>query len=132
MGGGDDVSFPAMDDTADLFTAPYTTPDVQDAALSTVQSGYGADDLDSVDMDAADDDSIAVSIEELVEKGRNALRGGDEPLAISIWSRVFLIKPTHPEAGHLIEKAKKSLAKSEAEVEELLDKGSERLRRRRP
>lgn len=120
-GAGDDVSFPPMDDTADLFTAPFAQPDAGDPAAAA-QSGFGADNLASVDLNAADEDSIASSIQELVEKGKTALNAGDEPLAISTWSRVFLLKPTHPEAGHLIEKAKKALAKSETEVDDLLAK----------
>lgn len=121
-GAGDDVSFPPMNDTADLFTAPYETPDVGDAVPSADGTGSVADSFDSVDLDAADEESLAVSIQELIEKGRAALNGGDQPLAISIWSRIFLVKPTHPEAGHLIEKAKKSLAAAESEVEGLLAK----------
>jgi len=121
-GAGDDVSFPPMNDTADLFTAPYETPDVDDPAPSADGTGSVADSFDSVDLDAADEESLAVSIQELIEKGRAALNGGDQPLAISFWSRIFLVKPTHPEAGHLIEKAKKSLAAAESEVEGLLAK----------
>jgi len=121
-GAGDDVSFPPMDDTADLFTAPRAEPDIGDGAASAVQTGSGAENLDSADIREADEESIALSIQELIEKGRSALDDGDQPLAISIWSRVFLFKPAHPEAGHLIEKAKKALAATEAEIESLLAK----------
>ena len=124
-GGGDDVSFPPIDDTADLFTAPHTTADVGDPAASAVQAGSDADDLDSVVVNTMDEETIASSIQELIDKGQTALDSGDQPLAISIWSRVFLIRPTHPEAGHLIEKAKKVLATSEAEVESLLAKAQD-------
>jgi len=126
-GGGDDVSFPPMDDTADLFTAPRATQDVGEPASSEFQAGYGADNLDVGEINPADEESIASSIRELIEKGRTALDNGDQPLAISIWSRVFLIKPTHPEAGQLIERAKKSLAEAEAEVESLLAKARDTL-----
>ena len=119
-GAGDDVTFPPMNDTADLFTAPHESPDAGGQDAAAAGAGFGADNLDSVDIDSADEDSIALSIQELVEKGRAANDGGDQPLAISIWSRVFLLKPTHPETGHLIEKAKKSLAAAETEVEGLL------------
>ena len=122
-GAVDDVPFQPMGDTADLFTAPYETPDVGDPAPSADGTVSVADSYDSVNLDdAADEESLAVSIQELIGKGQAALNGGDQALAISIWSRIFLVKPTHPEAEHLIEKAKKSLAAAESEVEDLLAK----------
>ena len=73
-------------------------------------------------MRDADEDSIASSIQELIARGQAAYDQKDQPLAISIWSRVFLLKPTHPEAGHLIERAKKSLAETENQIESLFGK----------
>lgn len=117
-GGGDDVSFPPMDDTADLFTAPAGYPDAGDPAAS----GGDGDDPDLAEPGVVDEDSIASSIQELIENGQAALDARDQPLAISLWSRVFLLKPAHPEAGHLIERAKKSLAATEGKIETLLGK----------
>jgi tetratricopeptide (TPR) repeat protein len=109
-GAGDDVSFPPMDDTADLFAAPPGNPDT------------GADRLDSGGGRDVDENSIASSIQGFIEHGQAAFDRGDQPLAISLWSRVFLIKPAHPEAGHLIERAKKALAETEDQIATLLGK----------
>jgi tetratricopeptide (TPR) repeat protein len=121
-GSGDDVSFPAMDDTADLFTAPSGSPGTGDPAAVVPGAGYGNDDFESVSADEVDEDSIASTIQELIEKGQVALNEHDPALAISLWSRVFLIKPTHPESGHLIERAKKALAEAENQIGSLLAK----------
>jgi len=117
-GGGDDVSFPPVDDTADLFSAPPESFDTGDP----VGAPSDGEDSDFADMKDADEDSIASSIQELIERGQAAYDQRDQPLAISIWSRVFLLKPTHPEAGHLIERAKKSLAEIENQIESLFSK----------
>ncbi len=117
-GSGDDVSFPPVDDTADLFSAPagsFDTGDPRGAASD-------GDDSDLADTRDTDEDSIASSIQELIERGQAAYDQKDQPRAISIWSRVFLLKPTHPEAGHLIERAKKSLAETENQIELLFGK----------
>lgn len=116
-GAGDDVSFPPMDDTADLFATPKEARGAGSADL-----GHGDDDGLGLPEGDGSDDSVATAIQNLIERGQAALDGGDQPLAISIWSRVFLIKPTHPEAGHLIEQAKKALAEAETQVEDLLAK----------
>ncbi len=115
-GAGDDVSFPPMDDTADLFATPNEARSAGSADL-----GLGDDALGLPEGDGSDD-SVATTIQNLIERGQAAIDRGDQPLAISIWSRVFLIKPTHPEAGHLIEQAKKALAEAETETEDLLAK----------
>ena len=116
---GGELSFPPIDDSVDLFTAPREAP----VAETGFQDPVGADDdaggPAGTDTDAG---SVADSIQELIEKGQAAFDTNDEPQAISLWSRVFLIKPNHPEAGHLIVKAKKRLAETEAKVEELLGK----------
>jgi tetratricopeptide (TPR) repeat protein len=124
FGTGDDgdMSFPAMEDTADLFTAPSTAPGVDPSTSPDHGGGYASDDPASFAGEIADEGSVATSIDNLIAQGRAALDRGDQPQAISIWSRIFLVKPTHPEAGHLIERAKKSLAAIEAEVEDLLGK----------
>jgi tetratricopeptide (TPR) repeat protein len=117
---GGELSFPPMDDTADLFTAPRELPAVDAPGMEVAVDT--TDDLDTDGGQEADEDSVAQTIQELIEKGRAALDNRDEPLAISHWSRVFLIKPNHPEAGSLIVKAKKRLAESEAKIEEVLGK----------
>ena len=116
-GPNDDLSFPPMDDTADLFSAPPGSFDMGDP-----QAPLTGDDPGAADMTDADEDSIASSIQELIEQGQAAYSQRDQPLAISLWSRVFLLKPTHPEAGHLIERAKKSLAETESQIESLFNK----------
>lgn len=121
-GPDDDVSFPPMDDTADLFTAPQYASGAEESADPSIGIESVAEDLGQGDVEVADEDSINASIHELIERGQMALDANDQPLAISIWSRIFLSKPTHPEAGHLIEKAKRSLAEAEAQVETLLTK----------
>ena len=113
-GAGDDVSFPPMDDTADLFATPNPT-----SGAGASAAGFTDADISLPDGEVGED-SIASVIQNLIEQGQAALDGGDQPLAISVWSRVFLIKPTHPEAGLLIEKAKKALAETETRVEDLL------------
>jgi len=117
---GGELSFPPMDDTADLFTAPREMPAAD--APGMADAANTADDLDTDGDQDADEDSVADTIHELIEKGRAALDNRDAPLAISHWSRVFLIKPNHPEAGQLIVRAKKRLAESEAKIEEVLGK----------
>ncbi len=117
-GSGDDLSFPPVDDTADLFSAPpgsFAAGGPSGAATHGEDSGFA-------DMRNADEDSIASSIQELITRGQEAYDQKDQPLAISLWSRVFLLKPTHPEAGHLIERAKKSLAETENQIESLFGK----------
>jgi tetratricopeptide (TPR) repeat protein len=119
-GDGGELSFPPMDDTADLFTAPGHAVDAHspEAAASgewTDQQGAGGDEDD-------DEGSMAATIEELIENGRAALDRNDHPEAISALSRVFLLKPNHPLAGRLIIKAKQSLAEADSRVEELLTK----------
>ena len=116
---GGDLSFPPIDDSADLFTAPREAPVDGTGFQDPVAAGDEAGGHDSTDSDAA---SVADTIQELIEKGQAAFDTNNEPQAISLWSRVFLIKPNHPEAGHLIVKAKKRLAESETKVEELLGK----------
>jgi len=118
--GGDDVSFPPMDDSADLFTAPPESQNVGGPDASSVGLGTGGDDFAPATGREVDEDSVASSILDLIERGQAAMDGSDQLLAISLWSQVFLIKPTHPEAGHLIEKAKKSLAEVEAQVKGFL------------
>lgn len=120
--GDDAVSFPPMDDTADLFTAPAGGGDQPDSAGLAAGPGFGGGDGQPDDAEPTDEDSIATAIQELIANGQEALRAGDLQMAISTWSRVFLIKPAHPEAGHLIERAKKTLAESETEVESLFVK----------
>ncbi|MEX1310874.1 MAG: hypothetical protein AB1Z65_10675 [Candidatus Sulfomarinibacteraceae bacterium] len=116
---GGDLSFPPIDDSADLFTAPREAPVDGTGLHDPVASGDEAGGLDRADTDAG---SVADTIQELIERGQAAFDTNDEPQAISLWSRVFLIKPNHPEAGHLIVKAKKRLAETEAKVEDLLGK----------
>jgi len=121
-GAGDDVSFPPMDDTADLFTAPLGAGGPDTSAAPPSEPGPdGAGSFPTGDPED-DGDSIATTIQKLIEGGQAAFDANDQPLAISLWSRIFLIKPTHPEAGHLIEKAKRSLAEAESQVENLLTK----------
>jgi tetratricopeptide (TPR) repeat protein len=116
---GGELSFPSIDDSADLFTAPREAP-VDGTGFEDSVADRDADGgLDDSDTGGA---SVADTIQELIEKGQAAFDANDEPLAISVWSRVFLIKPNHPEAGHLIVAAKKRLAESETRVEELLGK----------
>jgi len=117
-GAGDDVSFAPVDDTADLFSAPPGSFDRGGPGGAASDGG----DSDFADMREADEDSIASSIQDLIERGQAAYDQKDQPLAISLWSRVFLLKPTHPEAGHLIERAKKSLAETENQIESLFGK----------
>jgi tetratricopeptide (TPR) repeat protein len=118
VGDGDHAFLP-IDDTADLFTAP---------AAGVLAGGTGADrpladgHADPGTADRSGHDSVAETIGELIARGQAAMGRGDETQAISSWSRVFLIKPNHPEAGHLIVQAKKRLAENEAEVEVLLNK----------
>jgi tetratricopeptide (TPR) repeat protein len=111
-----------MDDTADLFAAPAGAEGSGSAAARPPETGF--DDVDGSVPGGPDDDgdSIATTIQNLIERGRAAFDANDQPLAISLWSRIFLIKPTHPEAGHLIETAKRSLADAESQVENLLSK----------
>jgi len=116
-GAGDDMSFPPMDDTADLFTAPAGAAGSQEPLTPASES---ADSPDG--SSAGGGDSVAATIQDLVARGQAAAEANDQSLAISLWSRIFLIKPSHPEAGHLIEKAKRSLADAEAQVETLLTK----------
>jgi len=115
----DDFDFSPGDDTDDLFSAPGE------------MSGFGGDNEPGsaagayqpagvMDTEDLDEDSIATTIQSLVERGEEALGDGDAAQAISIWSRIFLIKPSHPEAGHLIERAKKRLAATQAELDELV------------
>jgi tetratricopeptide (TPR) repeat protein len=117
---GGELSFPPMDDTADLFTAPTELPAVEPSGMTDPVDL--ADNLGAADEIEDDADSVAQTIQELIEKGRTALDKRDEPLAISYWSRIFLIKPDHPEAGNLIVRAKKRLAESETTIEEVLGK----------
>jgi tetratricopeptide (TPR) repeat protein len=121
FGAGDEseLSFPPIDDSADLFTAPRDVP--VDGGAGFQDPTGGGDETDHAD-DEAGVESVADTIQELIEKGQTAFDSNDDPLAISLWSRVFLVKPNHPEAGHLIVTAKKRLAESEARVEELLGK----------
>ena len=121
-GSGDDVSFPPMDDTADLFSPPPGSFDTGDPGAALAGAASAGEDSGSADMKDADEDSIASSIQELIERGQAAYDQRDQPSAISLWSRVFLLKPTHPEAGHLIERAKKSLAETESQIESLFGK----------
>jgi len=124
-GRGDDMSFPPMDDTADLFSAPPGSFDTGDPEAALSGEAFAGDDPDSPggpDTPDADEESIASSIQDLIEQGQAAYSKKDQPLAISLWSRVFLLKPTHPEAGHLIERAKKSLAETESQIESLFSK----------
>jgi tetratricopeptide (TPR) repeat protein len=121
-GHGDDVSFPPMDDTADLFSAPPESSDAGDPGDALAGAAPAGDDSGVADMKDADEDSIASSILDLITRGQEAYDQRDQPLAISLWSRVFLLKPTHPEAGHLIQRAKKSLAEAETKIESLFSK----------
>jgi len=121
-GHGDDVSFPPMDDTADLFSAPPGSSDTGDREAAMAGAPSAGEDFAAAEMEDADEDSIASSIQELIEQGQAAYGQRDQPLAISLWSRVFLLKPTHPEAGHLIERAKKSLAETENQIESLFSR----------
>jgi tetratricopeptide (TPR) repeat protein len=105
-----------MDDTADLFTAPRGMPG---ADGPTPAEAFGAADGSDGSSDV---DDVATRIQSLIERGEEAMSAGDEALAISMWSRVFLIKPNHPEAGHLIVSAKRSLSEKESKVEDLLTK----------
>ena len=118
-GHGDDVSFPPMDDTADLFSAPPESSDAGDPGDALAGAAPAGDDSGVADMKDADEDSIASSIQDLITRGQEAYDQRDQPLAISLWSRVFLLKPTHPEAGHLIQRAKKSLSETETKIESL-------------
>lgn len=114
-----DVAFPPMDDTADLFTAPREMPDLDAGPTpAEVPGGAGGSAL-AGDLD---DEAVAATIESLVARGQEAMDSGNEPLAISLWSRVFLIKPNHPEAGHLIVGAKRIMAEKEGQVEQYLGK----------
>ncbi len=119
FGAGEDFSFPAMEDTADLFTAPGGAEGIGDPA--TIPQGPGVGE-DSGARELPDDGSIAEKISDLIETGQTAYDGGDEPMAIASWSRVFLMKPNHPEAGHLIVRAKKRMAETEGRVDEVLAK----------
>ncbi len=110
--GDEAVSFPPMDDTDDLFTAPGGA-----TGFAAPDSGTPSDDAGE-DGDEVNDGSIP----DLIDSGKEALRQGWFAQAISIWSRVFLIKPEHPEAAHLIERAKKRFAEAESQVESLLRK----------
>jgi tetratricopeptide (TPR) repeat protein len=121
-GHGDDVSFPPMDDTADLFSAPPESSDAGDPGDALAGAAPAGDDSGVADMKDADEDSIASSILDLITRGQEAYDQRDQPLAISLWSRVFLLKPTHPEAGHLIQRAKKSLAETETKIESLFSR----------
>lgn len=116
FGAGDEVAFPPMDDTSDLFDAPAQTPD----SGGPDHERDGATDDQAAAPQPEDAATVAETIQDHIERGQAALAAGDQALAISIWSRIFLIKPAHPEAGHLIEKAKRSLAEAEAEAERLL------------
>ena len=91
-----------LPDTADLFSAPpesfdmgYSGAAIDDAASDGEGSGVA-------DIKDGDEESIASSIQELIQRGQEAYDQRDQPQAISLWSKVFLLKPTHPEAGHLI------------------------------
>lgn len=111
-------TFQPMDDTADLFAAPGASAAGDDPSLGgAAPRDFG---VETTAFDHADESSVAERISTLIDEGQAAYDRNDEPLAISLWSRIFLIKPTHPEAGHLIVKAKKRLADSETEVEALL------------
>ncbi|MCU0303208.1 MAG: hypothetical protein MUC56_03990 [Thermoanaerobaculales bacterium] len=114
-----DPSFQPIDDAADLFTAP-TAGGL--AGGSVADERFADDHPDLGPGDRSGHDSVAETIGELIARGQAAMDRGDEAQAISSWSRVFLIKPNHPEAGHLIVQAKKRLADSEAEVDALLNK----------
>jgi tetratricopeptide (TPR) repeat protein len=123
----DDVIFPTMDETADLFSEPNPMLDVGSNAASIVGpaaaiDGFSLDEV-SPDEDSMDDESsMAATIEELIERGRGAFEGSDPAAAISIWSRVLLVKPGHPEIGHLIEGARKRLTTMGHQVDDLLSK----------
>ncbi|MGD8440495.1 MAG: hypothetical protein PVG53_08155, partial [Holophagae bacterium] len=113
FGASEDVAFPAMDDTADLFSAPDE------------QAGGGQPPGGTPAGGAADDDGhddVGATIQRFIEAGQDALAAGDLAQAISTWSRIFLIKPEHPEAAHLIERAKERLAEASAQVDELSGK----------
>jgi len=118
--GGEDVSFPAMDDTADLFTAPGGTDAIADPAMAPPPGSGGGAAQEGQEL--PDDESVAERISELIDAGQSAYDSGDEPQAIASWSRVFLMKPNHPEAGHLIVRAKKRMAETEGKTEEVLAK----------
>ncbi|HSN56745.1 MAG TPA: hypothetical protein VLT32_18890, partial [Candidatus Sulfomarinibacteraceae bacterium] len=112
------VDFAPVDDPDDLFAPPAGS-----GAFDIADGGSGAFHAPAdFEADHLDEDSVATTIQALVEHGEEALAGGDAAQAISIWSRIFLIKPSHPEAGHLIERAKKRLAATQAEVDELMVK----------
>lgn len=112
------LDFAPVDDPDGLFAPPAGS-----GAFDTAGGGSGAFRAQSgFDADHLDEDSVATTIQALVEHGEEALAGGDAAQAISIWSRIFLIKPSHPEAGHLIERAKKRLAATQAEADELVVK----------
>jgi tetratricopeptide (TPR) repeat protein len=121
-GHGDDVSFPPMDDTADLFSAPPESFDMGDSGAAIDDAASDGEGSGVADIKDGDEESIASSIQELIQRGQEAYDQRDQPQAISLWSRVFLLKPTHPEAGHLIERAKKSLAETETQIESLFSK----------
>lgn len=113
FGGGEDVAFPAMDDTADLFAAPDDHGAVERPSDGPPATGAGAGDGHG---------DVGATIQGFIEAGQDALAAGDLAQAISTWSRIFLIKPEHPEATHLIEKAKRQFAEASAKVEELSGK----------
>lgn len=113
----DDVGFPSMDDAADLFAAPPGMT-AFDEPTPAGDPGYGEPTASGSEGEGEQD--VAETIRDLVERGQRAMDAGDEPMAISLWSRVFLIKPNHPEAGHLIVAAKRSLAEKEGQIEQLL------------
>jgi len=121
-GHGDNVSFPPMDDTADLFSAPPGSFDTGDSGAASDGAASDGEGSGIADIKDDDEESTASSIQDLIERGQAAYDQRDQPQAISLWSRVFLLKPTHPEAGHLIERAKKSLAETEAQIESLFSK----------
>jgi tetratricopeptide (TPR) repeat protein len=114
--GTDNVSFPPMDDTADLFTAP--ADDGFSGGPAAAAEAYAASESTPDD----DDEAVATTIQSLIEGGRAAADDGDLAQAISTWSRIFLIKPEHPEASRLIDRARKRFTTAEGETEALLGK----------
>jgi tetratricopeptide (TPR) repeat protein len=113
------AAFPSVDDTADLFDAPPDIAESEDADLFDAGMA-GSDEVAA--SGPPDEHSVAEEISSLIEQGQAAYDRHDEPLAIALWSQIFLVKPNHPEAGHLIVTAKKRLAETQAEVDELLGK----------
>jgi hypothetical protein len=125
-------AFPNIDDTADLFTAPTQMPGPEAETSFSPDGvfpadGRAAEDPGFVSRDEVGDETSGGLVQDLITRGDAASEGGDPARAISIWSRVFLTRPTHPEVAHRIEQAKKRLAAAETEVTGLIEQAREAM-----